>query len=1041
MPDPITTHPFVRGVLASLCHDADGPLMPEHGLGRARLPETLRHLYRAPGVRFAGRGGRERPLSRDGAVTCHFSQTSVSKTSPILARIRAAKAGRCYQGSRAVAHEAYIERPGAAERLGPARSRRATGRDGREQQAYLERDGAVEADPDAALALASFGTIGDTPEERARFWTLVEESERSARGDRIRIAPGRDPDWWARALSAIDAAPEAARATLRAAGPQRSAPLTLTLPTEDAFALWRWAIGLGADAPVAIAPGRGGRIQTRIIAELPHEIDARQRLAIVEAFTGKLEAKGFPYWAVVHAPDERNDARNVHVHIVYYDRPARRMPHPDTGAPTWDFAITCERRRANRTRVLTRPYRQPKDRASHDRTWIGELRANWGACCNAVLAEAGIAKRYDLRAYATIGIGQAPGVHIPARQYNKERKGALTEAGADLARRQWQAEADRILEARAAATGTQIGLFLQRGRQAEFAVPSRGAGQSNAAARAGIGDPGEPVRALIRRGLALVVEIGRLELARDLARLVCARTLSRPRLLLAASTVLKHARGAKADPGGITGEDPPVPEGAPFGLARRSALAGLCERLDRGAGQLAAAYEARIADASGRLDRIRADLSLAGRTPLMDSARAGSGSAEGPDLAITTVPIDPVPEAEFAARVRASLEPATAVLWHRYDVGVLQTTEAVTKAPSPAIASIMPTPNLRPATKPPTEPPAPVAPVITPASSWSDAVARAAERHGKAQVDPIPALRPLQPQYELARPPFASLGGARRSNGAPLTPAAPRPKTDRAGAEAADPGGGQPLAWTPEARRASSLTASAMPAPLPAPEAARAIVAESGAPSAATTPAAPPAAAPMSDKTAVPPAVPVPARPDSEVTDTTSAPVAVAVETDAPSKPAEPAPAPAEIVAGPATADTKPSPIQSPQVGTPAIRIEPELQLPALQLERAAQVRAERSSTADESITDRVATGPQQRNDEDDAPWPGPPQDGAPDPAPRVAPPARPPAEAPPLRVPLSAVHGADEAAATGERRASRRQHAPQPKRNGRDRGGRGIGD
>lgn len=582
MPDPITTHPFVRGVLASLCHDADGPLMPEHGLGRARLPETLRHLYRAPGVRFAGRGGRERPLSRDGAVTCHFSQTSVSKTSPILARIRAAKAGRCYQGSRAVAHEAYIERPGAAERLGPARSRRATGRDGREQQAYLERDGAVEADPDAALALASFGTIGDTPEERARFWTLVEESERSARGDRIRIAPGRDPDWWARALSAIDAAPEAARATLRAAGPQRSAPLTLTLPTEDAFALWRWAIGLGADAPVAIAPGRGGRIQTRIIAELPHEIDARQRLAIVEAFTGKLEAKGFPYWAVVHAPDERNDARNVHVHIVYYDRPARQMPHPDTGAPSWDFAITCERRRANRTRVLTRPYRQPKDRASHDRTWIGELRANWGACCNAVLAEAGIAKRYDLRAYATIGIGQAPGVHIPARQYNKERKGALTEAGADLARRQWQAEADRILEARAAATGTQIGLFLQRGRQAEFAVPSRGAGQSNAAARAGIGDPGEPVRALIRRGLALVVEIGRLELARDLARLVCARTLSRPRLLLAASTVLKHARGAKADPGGITGEDPPVPEGAPFGLARRSALAGLCERLDRG---------------------------------------------------------------------------------------------------------------------------------------------------------------------------------------------------------------------------------------------------------------------------------------------------------------------------------------------------------------------------------------------------------------------------------------------------------------------------
>ena len=1041
MPDPITTHPFVRGVLASLCHDADGPLMPEHGLDRARLPETVLRLHRSPGVRFAGRGGRERPLSRDGAVTCHFSQTSVSKTSPILARIRAAKAGRCYQGSRAVAHEAYIERPGAAERLGPARSRRAAGRDGPAQQAYLERDGAVEADPDDALALASFGTIGDTPEERSRFWTLVEETERSARGDRISIAPGRDPNWWARALSALDDAPEAARATLRAAGPQRSAPLTLTLPTEDAFALWSWAIGLGADAPVTIAPGRGGRIQTRIIAELPHEIGARQRLAIVKAFTGKLAAKGFPFWAVVHAPDARNDARNVHVHIVYYDRPARQMPHPDTGAPSWDFAITCERRRANRTRVLTRPYRQPKDRASHDRTWIRELRLHWGSCCNAALAEAGIAKRYDLRAYATIGIAQAPGVHIPARQYNKERKGALTEAGADLARRQWQAEADRIFEARASATGTRLGLFLQRGRAAEFAAPRPAMGERGAAGRDRASDPGKPVRALVRRGLALVVEIGRLELARDLAQLVCTRTLSRPRLLLAASTVSARARSAKADPSGNTGEDPAVPEGAPFGLACRSALAGLCERLDRGAGQLAAAYEARIADASGRLDRIRVDLALAGRTQPVDQARAGAASAVSLDPAIPAVPIDPVPEAEFTARVRASLEPATAALWARYAAAEPAEAEAAAKTPSPAITLREPTPNVRPAVDPAAPPPPPVAPVGTHVSSWSDAVARAAERHGKAQVDPIPPLRPRPPQHERARPPVFSLGGARRSNGAPLMQAAPHPTAGRAGAEAADPGAGQPLARPPEARRAVSPPASSMPASVPAAEAARAIVAESVASTAASTPVAPAAVAPVPDKTAVPPTAPVPVRPEPEVTDATSAPVAAGFEADALPEPVAPALAPSEIVAAPATADTHPSRIQPPHLETPAIRSEPAPQVLALQPEQAAQVRAERSSTADDPIAAQIPTAPQRRGGEDDALWPRPPQDGAPDPAPRVALPARPPPEAPPLRVPLSAVHGADEAAATGKRRAGRQQHAPHPKRNGRGRGGREIGD
>ncbi len=57
-------------------------------------------------------------------------------------------------------------------------------------------------------------------------------------------------------------------------------------------------------------------------------------------------------------------------------------------------------------------------------------------------------------------------------------------------------------------------------------------------------------------------------------------------------------------------------------------------------------------------------------------------------------------------------------------------------------------------------------------------------------------------------------------------------------------------------------------------------------------------------------------------------------------------------------------------------------------------------------------------------------------------PPARSPAEAPPLRLPLSAVHGADEAGATGKRRAGRQQHAPQPKaKRTRPWQGREIGD
>ncbi|MCJ2106271.1 hypothetical protein MKK70_12955 [Methylobacterium sp. E-041] len=375
--DPSHTHPFVRGTLASVCGVTTDRGTPDRRPDRARALETALGFHKQPGIRFASREGRERPLSRDGAVTCHFAQTSISKTSPIRAMIRAARTGRRYSRSGACAHESYIERPGAAERLALLQGRPGTGRDGLQQQAYLERDGAVEADPDDSLALASFGTIGDTCEARMHFWDLVEATERSPRGDRITIDVGENPDWWAKALGAIDEAPETARARLRAAGAGDPAPLELTLSTQDALALWRWAEGVGTGAPIKIAPGRGGRTQTRIIAELPHELDGHARLAIVRAFTGKLAAQGFPYWAVVHEPDANNDRRNYHVHVVYYDRPARRMPHPDTGVATWDFAIAQDKRRANRTTVLERPYRQPKDRASHDRAWIKDLRTHW----------------------------------------------------------------------------------------------------------------------------------------------------------------------------------------------------------------------------------------------------------------------------------------------------------------------------------------------------------------------------------------------------------------------------------------------------------------------------------------------------------------------------------------------------------------------------------------------------------------------------------------------------------------------------------------
>lgn len=1031
--DHAHTHPFVRRTLASVCGVATDRGAPDLRLDRPRALETALGFHKQPGIRFAARENRERPLSRDGAVTCHFAQTSISKTSPILAMIRAASTGRRYSGSGACAYEGYIERPGAAERLALPQGRPVSGRDGLQQQAYLERDGAVEADPGDSLALASFGTIGDTFEARTHFWDLVEATERSPQGDRITIEPAQNPDWWAKARGAIDEAPETARTQLRAAAAGASALLELTLSTEDALALWRWAEGVGTGAPIKIVPGRGGRTQTRIIAELPHEVDGHARLAIVKAFTGKLAARGFPYWAVVHAPDANNDRRNFHLHVVYYDRPARRMLHPETGVATWDFAITQEKRRANRTKVLKRPYRQPKDRASHDRAWIKELRTHWGRCCNAVLSEAGIGKRYDLRSYATIGIDQAPGVHIPARQYNKERKGSLTKAGSDLARRQWQAEADRILDDRARITGEKLSLLLVQGRHAELTAFDRG-GTADRKGDTLVG----PVRGLIRRGLALVEEIGRVELARDLAALVLTRTLSRPRLLLAAGAALVRGPHATIDSGHPAPEDPAVPGGGLSGDADRSDLVRFCDDLEKGAAQLATAYDALIAEQRGRLKRIRTD--LAGPEPTTGSVRGSASSfdrtapaltadgdpASGADPATSRVSIDPVPETLFAARVRASLDPGTAALWARFAAVEPEVTETVAVTPSPSTIFRPPTPMFAPAAGlPPNR--FPVERAASHAPSWSNAVDRAAERNaarskpaGPGAGEPALRKRP-QPPFDFT----LGLGQAGRSNGAPLIPPGRPATAGVAPRPAGNARGDLPIAPQTEAPRPASLPAlDVNPAAAAAATESTARMASASMPASATRRMT---AASTDAAIAPPPIVHALPRQTVEIASVEPAPVAAAVEQVA-----------SELPTARNIADRMPAPAMSDPVSLPPTHkpvIEIELHLSTSTSEGGLDSQMETPMAPREPIAVQVPIEMVERNDEGDAPWPFPPRVEAAPPAVRVTPPTPPPTEALRRCVPFSAVHQTEQSASRTKNRTGVRR------RSTRSRNGREIGD
>ena len=62
------------------------------------------------------------------------------------------------------------------------------------------------------------------------------------------------------------------------------------------------------------------------------------------------------------------------------------------------------------------------------------------------LDKAGVAKRYNLGTYESMGIGAEPLKHVNSRTFNKERKGELTEDGPVLARRQWDNVHDRLVK-------------------------------------------------------------------------------------------------------------------------------------------------------------------------------------------------------------------------------------------------------------------------------------------------------------------------------------------------------------------------------------------------------------------------------------------------------------------------------------------------------------------------------------------------------------------------------------------------------------------
>jgi hypothetical protein len=229
-------------------------------------------------------------------------------------------------------------------------------------QAYIENPAKVGRQ--ARGTTASFGTIGDTLEERMAFWDLVHEHESSA----------------------------------------------------------------------------GGRTQSRLVLELPHEASRRARHEIVHRFTEDFERRGIPYWASIHEPTAENDQRNHHAHIVFTERPMRRMKHPETGEEVWDFTITEKHKDSSRHTNIRHPYRQNRDRDLADRGWIKTSRRRFAGIVNAVMSQEGVKVRYDPRSYKDMGLDVTPMANVSRILADKTRSREFVVMDAEWTRRAIDAE-------------------------------------------------------------------------------------------------------------------------------------------------------------------------------------------------------------------------------------------------------------------------------------------------------------------------------------------------------------------------------------------------------------------------------------------------------------------------------------------------------------------------------------------------------------------------------------------------------------------------
>ncbi len=165
---------------------------------------------------------------------------------------------------------------------------------------------------------------------------------------------------------------------------------------------------------------KDARVAREYELALPHEMTARQRVALVRGFSAELANRyGVAVDFAIHRPHRSGDERNFHAHVL---ATTRQLEPSGLGAKA-----SIEWSDTDRAKKGLGPAKSE----------VKEIRARWEELTNEHLRELGIEARIDHRSLETQGLEREPTTHLGPAVSAMERRGMETEVGKRI---EWQME-------------------------------------------------------------------------------------------------------------------------------------------------------------------------------------------------------------------------------------------------------------------------------------------------------------------------------------------------------------------------------------------------------------------------------------------------------------------------------------------------------------------------------------------------------------------------------------------------------------------------